>query len=142
MAAQLPNFDDSETLATLRVNRADLLLRRGAADEAMDLYRTAIVFDSRLGNPLGVADGADGLVEALIQQGNYRAAAKLFGAGEELREKRRLPRKMAEEQYFYEALRLGEEALGSTLWNEIVAAGRSLGLDALVELALQPISEG
>lgn len=63
---------------------------------------------------LSVADGVDGLVEAMIQLGNYRTAATLYEGGEGLREKRRLPRKDGRRDVLYMAVHRAEAVLGST----------------------------
>ena len=119
-----------------RSELAHLLRRQGHAQEAVRLYRTAIVIWMELGHHAAVAHQLEALALIAASRGKAHRAASLFGAAEALREATTSTITDAEREEYGGAVTNArvqqDEASFAAAW----AAGRAMALDQAIADAL------
>jgi tetratricopeptide (TPR) repeat protein len=120
-----------------RSELAHILREHGLLDEAFDIYREVIPGWKELGHRAAIAHELECLAYILTKRGRLERAAALFGAAESLRE--RIDTEMTSLERIEYAKEVASLRAGMTetdfkrCWDR----GRSLTMDAAIELAFQ-----
>ena len=115
---------------------AHVVRRSGDTDEALALYRLSIQRWVRTGHRGAVAHQLESIAFAFIVRGEPDRAARLLGAAAALREVARSPMVQAEQIEHDDWLARLRTAVGSSVVDDGLAAGRRLTMDEAVALAV------
>ena len=117
-------------------------LMRGDQRQAEVLHRESLVLSGQLGDKLVAAEALEGLACSASARGEAKRVARLFGAGEALREAvgyRQEPREHALREPYLVAAR---PRLSKARWDAAWAEGRQLGFEEAIAYALEKAWDG
>jgi predicted ATPase len=139
--ALFEELSDGEGMAFALVNQGYAELAEGSYDRALELLRESMRGLAELGFQDVIGYCFEGLAAVYTFQGRTKAAARLLGAAEALRERLGVELAPAERETHDETVAAVRSALGASFaaeWDE----GRSMSLDKAVAYALlEPVGE-
>ena len=127
---------DERLADACRSEMAHVVRRAGAIDEALALYRLSIQRWVRTGHRGAVAHQLESMAFAFIVRGDPDRAARLLGAAAALRDTARSPMVQAEQIEHDDWLDRLRTAVGTSVVDDGLVAGRQLSMDEAVALAI------
>lgn len=124
-------------IATSRVNLAAVLVRTGLVSEARDMVRAALPVFADLGDPDGVAECLERLVEIAAASGDSVGAIRFLSAATAIREREGVPLRDIDRVETDLIAAAAEESLDATVLQEARAEGAAMDVDAAVAFAAQ-----
>jgi predicted ATPase/DNA-binding XRE family transcriptional regulator len=119
----------------------DLARMQGDYDLAAMHYRRSLILHRKRDAKIEVADRLEGLAKVAGNQGQFKRAARLFGAAQTLRDQLETPQIPVEQADYDRNLAVVRTALGDEAFSLAWAEGQAMlaqGLDHVVEYALAP----
>ena len=113
------------------------LLMRGEVDRATALVREALSANRAMDRVAGIAACLQAMAGIVHLRRQYERAARLFGAGEALRERTGTAIPRSWQTAYQQSVEILERALGPDAFTAAWNAGRALSLDAAIALALE-----
>ncbi len=132
LAATAARPDIGAAASTLQAYHAT---DRGDADTAIRLCVEALEVFSALGNTLRVLYAIEGVAGASGAKGDWRVAARLFGATEAIREREGITRARGLQQSHDDRVRKAREGCPREAFDAEWKEGRSLSLEQAADLA-------
>lgn len=129
--------DDRAAMARALRGLGDIARQRRDDHAARAAYRESLTISREVGVRLSLLEGTEGIARMLASSGNYRMAARLFGAASALRLSSHLPLPPPERPEQETLLEAARVALGEESFAEVWEASRALTLEVMVEEALR-----
>jgi non-specific serine/threonine protein kinase len=129
--------DDQWGVANALANLGQVMLAFGEPAAAREYFRQALDVRVRLGNVLGAAECLEGFAGAAVDD-QPRRAVVLLGAAAELRERAGAPVPASEKVRYDQLLERARAQQSEESFAAAWAEGRSLTMEAAIELATQP----
>jgi non-specific serine/threonine protein kinase len=129
--------DDQWGVANALANLGQVMLAFGEPAAAREYFRQALDMRVRLGNVLGAAECLEGFAGAAVDD-QPRRAVVLLGAAAELRERAGAPVPASEKVRYDQLLERARAQQSEESFAAAWAEGRSLTMEAAIELATQP----
>jgi predicted ATPase/DNA-binding CsgD family transcriptional regulator len=126
----------SQPIAGILHTLGMVCLVEGAYAEARDLLLEALTLLQQIGAMRAIFEALEGLACLAVALGAADVAARLFGAAEVLRTRRRTLMSPPEYALLAPYMELAQTQLGDVGWSSAWAAGRRLSPDKAIELAL------
>ncbi len=119
------------------LNLALIALKRGAPDEAVQLYAETLRASRNAGRPQFVSYALEGVARVAALRGQDELAARLWGASEAMRERLNAPLQHVERETHDAAVAASRKRAGEQAHASAWAAGRAMPIDELVDQALE-----
>lgn len=124
-------------IASALQHLATIALASGKPDRSEELYREALEIDRRLNNKRGIAFSLAGLGATAVMRQDRERGVRILGAAERLIGSSGAVLPPHEQQWWQDRFTTAVQALGTTRSGDLLAEGRSLSLEAGIELALE-----
>jgi len=139
-------FEEAEALLRQRGHRGFLIgaidnlgwaaLLQEDHERAKSYYEESLALCKELGDKLIASESLEGLACISETEGEAERAAKLFGAAQTLREAVGYRHSPEEDAWREPYLAAARSQLGEERWEEILAQGRAMSMEAAIEYAL------
>jgi predicted ATPase len=124
-------------IASALQHLATMALAAGKPDRSEELYREALEIVRRLNNKPSIAISLAGLGASAVGHEDGDRGVRILGAAERLAGSTGVVLPPHEQNWWRERFAVAEEALGSARCAELLEEGRSLSLEAAIDLALE-----